>query len=50
MMIFWLVMTGQWDVFGTATEDLPVGPFLVSAALCALEFAAELYWIGRLFE
>jgi hypothetical protein len=45
MMIAWLVLSGRWDVFGTAEDDLPVGKFLGSAFLAALEGACELVWL-----
>lgn len=48
MMIAWLVFTGRWDVFGTCQQDMPVGRFLGSAILAALELAAEVHWITEI--
>lgn len=45
MMIAWLVLSGRWDVFGDHEDDLPVGKFVGSALLAALEGACELSWL-----
>jgi hypothetical protein len=45
MLIAWLVLSGRLDVAGTSEEDMPVGVFLGSAFLAAIEGACELHWL-----